>query len=266
MALECLGFIFSSASLRGIALRHCPTPWLRQILQLARDPVPGCSAGNRAASATCTLASRPRDRFWGSGTAGGCARCSRWPCQAEPAAAPVSPPGQRAGCGDGCGRGGAVDSDHLPDTTRQWDSSPVATVPWGLCAQPCPARLSQPAQVTRTRGTHGCFPLCLYPLGPGVGPLHPQGHLPWISSPWGHLAPQHAFWLLVIVCFLSLPQKNSKTTKSSSWWVSWCLGPAAGGVKATAQPHPPAPPGLGGCGGQLVPRDRELGLEAEAGG
>lgn len=93
MAPEQLGFIFSSASPRGITSRHRPTPWLGWILQVAQDPAPGCSAGDRAVSATCTSATRPRDQCWGSGAASGHTRCSRWPCQAEPAAAPVSPPG-----------------------------------------------------------------------------------------------------------------------------------------------------------------------------
>lgn len=93
MAPEQLGFIFSSASPRGVAPQHRPMPRPGQILQVVRDPVPGCSAGDRAVSATCTSATRSRDRCWGSGTAGGCARRSRCLCQAEPATAPSSPPG-----------------------------------------------------------------------------------------------------------------------------------------------------------------------------
>lgn len=103
--------------------------------------------------------------------------------------------------------GGAVPSDRLQGSKQQWDSSPVATAPLGLCAQPWPA------QVMRTRGTRsGCPPPSLYQAF-GLGPLHPQGCLPWIWHPRGHHAPQWPFWLLIALFIPFSPPEKLKNHK-----------------------------------------------------
>lgn len=65
MAPEEHNFIFSSASLFGITPYHgwCTDP------TGGEDPVPGCWAGAGMVSATCTSATRSRDRCWSPGTA-----------------------------------------------------------------------------------------------------------------------------------------------------------------------------------------------------
>lgn len=151
-------------------------------------------------------------------------------------------------------RGGAVDSDRLRDTTRQWDSSPVAMGPWGLCAQPCPARPSQPTQVTRTRGTRGCFPLCLYPSGPWGGSPPSPGTPALDLVPLGTPHSPTCFLTFDNYLFSFSPPEKFKNHK-----IIFVVGKLASGSCCWwGQGHSTAPSPcasrLGGCREQPVPR------------
>lgn len=104
----------------------------------------------------------------------------------------------------------------------------VGLQPHGYAAMGCLCLITSSPAMTHSgdedKGDMWLLPtLSLFPRGLGWVLSIPRDTCRGLCAPWGELSPQHASWLLTSIYFLSLPQKNSSTTKSSSWWVSWCL-------------------------------------------
>lgn len=84
------------------------------------------------------------------------------------------------------------------------------------------------------------------PQGPGMGPVHPQGYLPWIVRPLGRTQSPACFLAFDKYLFSFSPPEKLKHHKIIFVVGKLVSGPAAAGVKVTVHPHLPAP-GLGVC-------------------
>lgn len=129
---------------------------------------------------------------------------------------------------------GAMDNDHLWDTTWHWNSSPMAEVPGGPCAQTWPDIPTCPGdQDTRL------LPSPSSPQdSPGSVPSIPRDACPGSGTPWGHLTLQWTFWPLIIFFSLFfLPEKlkqhkiifvvGKSVSGSCRWWGQPGLFPVA---------------------------------------